>query len=395
MAYFPLARLMIFIVHYAELGIKGRNRHLFEERLVSNIKTQLKGLSVIEIRRRTGLVRVEVGFQNAPEVQKRLQCVAGVATIMPCVRLPLEAEAILAEGARVFSTKKGTFRVTARRPDKRFPMNSQDFSALMGERILAANPDLKVDLHTPDHTCFVELTEDGAYLAEEKLKGVGGLPIEGGSKLVSLLSGGIDSPVASWMMARRGASLHYVHFHNFPYTDRASIDIVKELAAVLNRTAIHATMSLINLTPIQEEIAAVCNPQYRVIHYRRMMFRIAERIALRERAGGLITGESLGQVASQTIENLKTIEAVTRIPVLRPLIGMDKDEITVRARQIGTFELSTRPHSDCCSLFMPERPSTKALEDLVAEDEKKLDVEKLIEGVMKEEERLELNDVAW
>jgi len=386
---------MIFVVHYAELGIKGRNRHLFEERLVSNIKTQLKGLGATEIRRRTGLVRVEVGFEQAPEVQKRLQSIAGIATIMPCVRLPLEPEAILAEGVRVFSGKKGSFRVTARRPDKRFPMTSQDFSALLGERILAANPELKVDLHHPDHTCWLELTEDGAYMAEEKLKGVGGLPAGTGGKLVSLLSGGIDSPVASWMMARRGAKMHYVHFHNFPYTDRASIDIVKDLAAVLNRTAVQAQLSLINLTPIQEEIAALCNPQYRVILYRRMMFRIAERIALREKAGGLVTGESLGQVASQTVENLRTIEAVTKLPILRPLIGMDKEEIVVRARQIGTYALSIRPHSDCCSLFLPDRPATKSVEDLVAEDEKKLDVEKLIEAALKEEETLELNDAAW
>jgi thiamine biosynthesis protein ThiI len=285
--------------------------------------------------------------------------------------------------------------VTARRPDKRFPMTSQEFSAKLGEAILETNPGLKVDLHAPDHTCWVELTEDGAYLAEEKLKGVGGLPLGSGGKLVSLLSGGIDSPVASWMLARRGATLHYVHFHNFPYTDRASIEIVRDLAAVLNRTAVSASLSLINLTPIQEEIAALCNPQYRVILYRRMMFRIAERIAFRERAGGLVTGESLGQVASQTVENLRTIEAVTRLPVLRPLIGMDKDEITERARKIGTYELSIRPHSDCCSLFMPDRPATKSFEDLVAEDEKKLDVEKLIEGVMKEEERLDIEAVNW
>lgn len=386
---------MIFIVHYAELGIKGRNRRLFEERLVSNIQAQLKGLSVVEVRRRTGLVRVEVGVLNAPEVQKRLLSVAGIATVMPCVRLPLEPDAILAEGARVFSAKKGSFRVTVRRPDKRFPFTSQDFAAKMGEAILNANSDLKVDLHAPDHTCWLELTEDGAYLAEQKLKGVGGLPVGSGGKLVSLLSGGIDSPVGSWMIARRGSRLHYVHFHNFPYTDRASIDIVKDLAAVLNRTAVSATMSLINLTPIQEEIAALCNPQYRVILYRRMMVRIAERIALREKAGGLVTGESLGQVASQTVENIRTIEAVTTLPILRPLIGMDKEEIVVRAKQIGTYELSTRPHSDCCSLFMPEHPAIRSLEELVAEDEKKLDVEKLIAAALSEEEKLEVTDVAW
>ncbi len=386
---------MTFVIHYAELGIKGKNRAYFEERLVSNIKTQLKGLHATEIRRRTGLVRVEVGDEHAPEVLKRLLSVAGVATIQPCAKVAPDVEAILTESARRFIGARGTFRVTVRRPDKRFPMTSQDLSSEVGAAILRANPELKVDLHAPDRTCWIEVTHDGAYVADEKLKGAGGLPAGTGGKLVSLLSGGIDSPVASWMMARRGAKLHYVHFHNFPYTDRASIDIAKDLALVLNRTAVQAHLSLVNLTPIQEEIAALCNPQYRVILYRRMMFRIAERLALREKAGGLVTGESLGQVASQTVENLRTIEAVTRLPILRPLIGMDKEEIVTRAKAIGTYELSIRPHADCCSLFLPERPATKTMEDLVAEDEKKLDVGKLVEAALGEEEKLDLKEVAW
>ncbi|HJV33300.1 MAG TPA: tRNA uracil 4-sulfurtransferase ThiI [Patescibacteria group bacterium] len=386
---------MIFVVHYAELGIKGRNRTLFESRLVSNIREQLKGLGVKGLRRRTGLIRLEVEDASAPEAARRLLNVAGVANVLPCARVAPEVDVIVAEAVARFTHQKGTFRVTARRPDKRFPMTSQELAGLVGEAILKANPGLTVKMKDPDHTCWIEVTDDGAYVAAEKLKGVGGLPLGSGGKLVSLLSGGIDSPVASWMMLKRGAPIHYVHFHNFPYTDRASIDIVKDMIAVLNRTGIKATLSLVNLTPVQEEIAAVCNPQFRVIHYRRFMFRIAERIAHREKAGALVTGESLGQVASQTVQNMRTIEAVTKLPVLRPLIGMDKEEITERARKIGTFDISTRPHSDCCSLFMPDKPSTKAFEDLIDADEKKLDVEKWMETVMKDEERLEIDAVAW
>ncbi len=386
---------MHFVVHYAELGIKGRNRDFFEEKLVSNIRKQLDGLGVRNVRRRTGLIRVETEDAATEEALRRLRTVAGVASVMPCAHLELATGPILQEAVRRFRAKHGTFRVTVRRQDKRFPVTSQDFSAQVGEAILQANPNLKVDLSDPDHVCHIELTDDGAYLADEKLGGVGGLPLGTAGKLVSLLSGGIDSPVASWMLARRGAPLHYVHFHNFPYTNRASIDIVKDLAAVLNRTAIHATMSLINLTPIQEEIAALCNPQYRVILYRRMMFRLAERIAGREGAGGLVTGESLGQVASQTVENLKTIEAVTKLPVLRPLIGMDKEEIVGRARSIGTYELSIRPHADCCSLFMPDRPAIRAMEESVAADEKKLDVDTLIAAALAEEERLDIDAADW
>ncbi|HTK59638.1 MAG TPA: tRNA uracil 4-sulfurtransferase ThiI [Candidatus Baltobacteraceae bacterium] len=386
---------MIFVVHYAELGIKGRNRTVFESRLVSNIREQLKDLGVSKVRRRTGLIRLEADDAVAAEVTRRLLNVAGLATVLPCTRVEPDVGAIIAEAVSRFKDKKGTFRVTARRPDKNFPMTSQELAARVGEAILGVNPDLKVKMKEADHTCWIELTDDGVYVASERLKGIGGLPLGSGGKLVSLISGGIDSPVASWMMLKRGAPIHFVHFHNFPYTDRASIDIVKDLIKVLNRVGIKATISMINLTPVQEEIAAVCNPQFRVIHYRRFMFRIAERIALREKAGGLVTGESLGQVASQTVQNMRTIEAVTKLPVFRPLIGLDKDEITIRARNIGTFELSTRPHSDCCSLFMPDHPSTKALEDVVAEDEKKLDVEKWIETVMKDEERIDIDAVSW
>ncbi len=386
---------MTFIVHYAELGIKGRNREYFEERLVSNIKTQLKGLSVKNVLRRTGLIRVEAEDAQAEAVLQRLKMIAGIATISSGTHVGLDVQEIIREAAACFASKTGTFRVTARRPNKRFLTTSQELSALAGEAILLANPKVQVDLHNPDHVCWIEVTDDGAFVSNEKIKGAGGLPLGTSGKLISLLSGGIDSPVASWMMARRGAPLHYVHFHNFPYTDRASIDIVKDLAKVLNRTGMRAFLSLINLTPIQEEIAAVCNPQYRIILYRRMMFRIAERLAERENASGLVTGESLGQVASQTVENMRTIEAVTTLPVLRPLIGMDKEEIMDRARKIGTYELSILPHSDCCSLFMPPHPATKSRELLVAEDEKKLDIENLIAKALAEEELIDIREVTW
>ena len=285
--------------------------------------------------------------------------------------------------------------MTVKRADKRFPTTSQETAAKIGAVILESNPDVRVDLHHPERLCFVEITEDGAYVAAEKIRGVGGLPYGSSGKLVSMISGGIDSPVASWMMQKRGAPLHFLHFHNFPYTDRRSIDIVKDAIAVLNRNAFSSRLSLINLTPIQEEIVAKCTPKFRVILYRRMMFRIAERIAAREGAGGVVTGESLGQVASQTVWNMKVIEAVTPLPVLRPLVGMDKEEIIQRAKTIGTYGLSIQPHSDCCSLFIPQQPSTKAPERLILADEAKLDVKAMVERALKEEERVELAEASW
>lgn len=384
-----------FLIHYGELALKGDNRHLFEKRLVSNIKAGLKGLGAGSVRRRTGMMLVEGGASDPETVAERLSRIPGIAYFYVCRETDQDFEKIAALAVESFKDKAGTFRVTAKRADKRFPMTSQTLAAKLGEAILDANPALKVDLHAPEHVCYVEISDGRAWISDRKRPGIGGLPLGTGGKLVSLLSGGIDSPVAAWMMLKRGSPVHFVHFHNFPYTDRASIDVTRDLVAVLNRAALRSTLSLVNLTPIQQEIAAVCDEAYRVVLYRRFMFRIAERIAAREKAGGLVTGEALGQVASQTLPNMAVVEAVTKLPVLRPLVGMDKEEIMARAKAIGTYELSIRPHGDCCSLFLPKRPVTRANPRIVEAEEAKLDIGKLIEDALKEEERLEVGDISW
>ncbi len=380
----------IFLIHYGEIGIKGNNRIAFETRLVSNIREQLKGLGVGAVTRKTGLITVDLGEADGAEVRRRLEWVPGIEYFYDAARTDATLPAIVAKALEDFKDADGSFRVTVKRSDKSFPGTSQEASAKIGEAILNANPKLKVDLQAPGRVCWVEITQGFAYVATEKIKGIGGLPVGSSSRLVSLLSGGIDSPVASWMMLKRGASLRYVSFHNFPYTDRRSIDIVTDLVGVLNRSGIKSEISFINLTSVQEEIVAKCEPRHRVVLYRRMMFRIAERIARRVGAKGFVTGESLGQVASQTIENISVVEAVTKMPILRPLIGMDKEEIIVKAKTIGTYELSIQPHSDCCSLFVPDNPVTKAKEELILADEAKLDVEKLIDDALKAEERIEI-----
>ncbi len=385
----------MFVIHYGEIGIKGGNRDIFERRLVSNIKKHLEGLVVKSVRRRTGSIVIEADETAAGDIRKRLQWVSGIEYFYEAVKTPAAFEEIAEAAQDLFKDARGSCRGAVKRADKRFPTTSQETAAKIGAVILESNPDVRVDLHHPERLCFVEITEDGAYVAAEKIRGVGGLPYGSSGKLVSMISGGIDSPVASWMMQKRGAPLHFLHFHNFPYTDRRSIDIVKDAIAVLNRNAFSSRLSLINLTPIQEEIVAKCTPKFRVILYRRMMFRIAERIAEREGAGGIVTGESLGQVASQTVWNMKVIEAVTPLPVLRPLVGMDKEEIIERAKKIGTYDLSIQPHSDCCSLFIPQQPSTKAPERLILADEAKLDVEAMVERALKEEERVEFAEASW
>lgn len=384
----------MFLIHYGEIGVKRNNRISFERRLVSNIQAQLKDLGV-KVTRRTGLVTVEPGQADRAEARKRLPWVPGIEYFYDAAQVGPTLEDIAATAIAAFKDAAGTFRVTVKRADKSFPGTSQEAAAKIGEAILNANPKLKVDLHRPDRTCWVEIAEGRAYVAAEKIKSVGGLPVGSSGKLVSMLSGGIDSPVASWMMLKRGAPLHYVSFHNFPYTDRRSIDIVTDIIRVLNRSGLKGEVSFINLTPVQEEIVAKCEPRHRVILYRRMMFRIAERIARRVGAMGFVTGESLGQVASQTVENIAAVEAVTKLPILRPLIGMDKTEIIAEARRIGTYEMSIQPHSDCCSLFVPDHPVTKAKEELILADEAKLAVEALVEGALKEEERIDIGDVSW
>lgn len=386
--------LCMFVIHYAEIGIKGGNREHFERRLVSNIKAHLKvaGLDA-KTRRRQGSVTVELGTADAEAVRTILSHVGGIEYFSQVVPVEMTMEAISAAAVKALAGESGTFRVTAKRAEKRFPMTSQEVAAKAGEAILDANKNLRVDLKHPDHTVRVEISPDGTYVSKKKEKGIGGLPYGTSGKLVSLLSGGIDSPVASWMIARRGSPLHYVSFHNFPYTDRSSIDIVKDLVAVLNRNARHSYLSLINLTPVQQEIVAQCDPKFRVLLYRRMMFRIAERIAIREHAKGFVTGESLGQVASQTVENMAAVGVVTQMPILRPCIGMDKNEIIDLAKKIGTFELSIKPHSDCCSLFVPENPATKSTARMLEAEEAKLDVKKLVEEALAKEERVEISEI--
>jgi thiamine biosynthesis protein ThiI len=385
----------MFVIHYGEIGIKGHNRDRFEQKLLSNIQSRLRDLGGIKVSQRHGSLLVDNGSVPGDEVRNRLKWISGIEYYNECVKVPSEPQAILNVSVDEMKGLSGTFRVTARRADKRFPWTSQLLAAEAGEAVLKSNSNLTVDLHKPEHTLWVEVGMDGAYVSRRKERGIGGLPVGSGSKLLSLISGGIDSPVASWMMLKRGAPLHYVSFHNFPYTDRASIDVVKDIVTHLNRNAGKASLSLINLTPIQQEIAAVCEPRYRVLLYRRMMFRIAERLAEREGCFGYVTGESLGQVASQTIENIATVNAVATRPILRPLIGHDKQEIVDIAIKIGTYELSIRPHGDCCSLFLPENPATRSQEKLVAADEAKLDIEKLITEALAKEEVSELSEIKW
>ena len=273
--------------------------------------------------------------------------------------------------------KFASFRVTTQRSKKEFPLTSQEISEKVGGWIVEKLKK-KVDLKNQEATCFIEVVEDYALLYLEKIKGPGGLPTSVSGKVICLLSGGIDSPVAAYEIMKRGVKVIYLHFHSFPYTDYASIEKVREIVGLLNQYQGKSKLYLVPFSKIQEQILTKTPAQFRVVLYRRMMMRIAQKIVRKEKALAIVTGESVGQVASQTLENIKAIGAVTDLPVLRPVIGQDKEEIIQKAKEIGTFKISILPHQDCCTRFVPKHPVTKAKLDEIKKVEENLNIEELV-----------------
>ena len=283
------------------------------------------------------------------------------------------------DAAKTVSPQSGTFKVDTHRADKRYPLTSMEINAKIGGRLLEEYSALKVDVHTPQGCVYIDVRENGTALVfGQFFEGAGGMPVGTSGKGLLLISGGIDSPVAGYMMAKRGMNVEYLHFHSYPYTNEQAKDKVIDLARLLSRYALTDKLYTISVTRIQEEIHAKCAAELNVTLLRRFMFRIAERFAQRKEAKCLITGESLGQVASQTIEGMTSSGAVVTLPVLRPLVGFDKNEIIERAKKIGTYETSVLPFEDCCTVFLPEFPAIKPKLSFIEEEEKKLDVENLI-----------------
>jgi thiamine biosynthesis protein ThiI len=369
----------LFLVHYGEIGLKGKNRSFFEKKLAQNIKLSLKGMGCTEVRRIYGRILVMLHPEaNVAAIQERLGKVMGIAhfelalAAEPTINAIQDAALELVKG-RQFKTLK----VETKRANKRFPLTSPEVSATVGAHLLNATG-ASADMHTPDLRCNIEIVDEAAYIYVEKIRGVGGLPVGASGKVLIMLSGGIDSPVAAWRMMKRGVKALFVHFYSYPYTDKASLEKVEELAEILATWNYRTQVYLVSFAEVQREIVTQTPAPFRVILYRRMMVRIAQQIAAAARAECLVTGESLGQVASQTLGNLRVIEEVAEIPILRPLIGDDKAEIMELAERIGTFEISTLPHDDCCSLFVPKHPATNASLEAVQEAEAALDINALV-----------------
>lgn len=353
----------ICLVHYHEVGLKGRNRASFEHRLLSNMEAALVAFDTTEFLRISG--HLLVVFENDKDLEaasKLLLQLPGVARVSRgwrCSREPSEYNRC-AELAMMDCGEFESFKVVARRSNTDYPIDSMQLNQLVGSHLCAFAPDKKVKMKDPDVKVHVEIIQGSAYVYSRSDRGIGGLPVGSAGKVVSLMSGGIDSPVATWKMMKRGAVVVGVHFSGRPQTDDASEYIVDDLVHALAPAGGIGRVYTVPFGDYQKIIASECPPNLRIILYRRLMFRVAQGIANIEKAKALVTGESLGQVASQTLENIAAVNAAITLPVLRPLIGSDKLEIIDLAKKIGTFEISSRPADDCCTLFMPRSPETHA-----------------------------------
>ncbi|HEY2432616.1 MAG TPA: tRNA uracil 4-sulfurtransferase ThiI [Vicinamibacterales bacterium] len=367
------------IVHYQEIALKGRNRPWFIARLTRNIRAAVKGLDVPAVRVLMGRIEVELGPASTWEsVRDRLSTVFGIANFSRAGRAPLDVDAIAAAILKDLGPEDpASFRVSARRADKRFPLTSPQIEREVGGRIKEARG-WHVDLDEPALTINVEALTRDAFYAFGKERGPGGLPVGASGRVTCLMSGGIDSPVAAWRMMRRGCRVHLVHFHSYPILSRASQEKAQELARSLARFQFDSKLFMVAFGEIQQRVVLAVAPPLRVVIYRRLMMRIAERIATRQHAQALVTGEVVGQVASQTLENMATIGSVVSLPVLRPLVGMDKEEITAEAQRIGTYPISIVPDQDCCTLFTPRHPATRAKRDDVERAEAELPIDDIV-----------------
>ena len=380
----------IILCKLGEVVLKGLNRRSFEMKLMSNIRRRTARFGKFRIYSKQSTIYVEPAEETCDLSGAYAACkqVFGIIAIARAVPGPKEKEAILATAKTYLGealTAARSFKVESKRADKSFPMSSIQLSQWVGGELHEAYPHLKVDVHHPELTVYVEVREDAAYVHAPAEPAAGGLPIGMGGRAVSLLSGGLDSPVSSYMIARRGVELEMVHFVSPPYTSQQALDKVLELARLLTvycgRTIVH----VIPFTEIQEEIRRKCPEEYFTLIMRRFMMRIAEAVARKSHASALVTGESLGQVASQTIKALGVTEDVTKLPVLRPLIGTDKVEIIRMAREIGTYDTSILPYEDCCTVFTPRHPATRPVLEDVVKAESVLDVDALVEKALEGE----------
>ena len=385
----------VVVARYGELWLKGKNRTEFERRLVKNVRHALRDLGDVRVQRDQAQLILHPATR-AIEVAHRLKDVFGLSSVSlargtdPQPEAIAEmAEKVLAEALEGYPRNRLIpFRVATKRADKRFPLVSSELDRFVADRVYPPREDrLRVDLSNPELTLGISVLQNRAYVYAQRLPGAGGLPVGSVGRTIALLSGGIDSPVAAWMTMKRGCEVVFLTFHSYPYIGASYERKVKALARSLARFQTRVVLHSVPFADIQTQIRDKCPTSYRTVLYRRMMQRIAERIARREDAQGVVTGDSLGQVASQTLENLRCIEAVAELPILRPLLGFDKSETVDLAREIGTFELSIQPEPDCCTVFQPKRPIIRGRVEVCEDAERELDVDGLVTQAVESAER--------
>lgn len=380
-----------FLIHYGELALKKGNRGFFENRLINNIKFALSPLGRVNVEPLYG--RIHISFsESLPRgpILQRLSKVFGIVNFSPVKIAVPSIESIRDVVKDALEDRKfESFAIRAKRAEKKIPFSSQDVNREIGAFVNEISG-ARVDLTNPELTVWIEILEKGAYIYLDKLSGTGGLPIGVSGKVISLISGGIDSPVASWRIMKRGCIPVYLHFHSAPFTSDASKDKVVDLVTHIMEGQPKTKIYVVPFGEIQQKIVVSVPPAYRVIMYRRFMLRIAERVAHMEKALALVTGDALSQVASQTLSNLATIGSVTSLPILRPLVGMDKQEIVDEARKIGTFDIAIQPHDDCCTFLMPDKPVTHTTISEVEGLEKGLDIEAMVNLGLESLEKIDI-----
>ena len=374
----------LVLVRFGEIFLKGLNRPYFIKMLVDRIKNVVNQYQAKVWFEDSRVYVSDFNEENLEAIISHIQKVFGVYSLSVAVELEdKNVDTICKYATELMQNVSGTFKVQAKRSDKKFPMDSPQINAHVGGFVLARNKNLSVDIFKPQHVLYVEVRTK-VYLYTEHIPAVGGMPVGTNGKATLLLSGGIDSPVAGWMIAKRGVEINAVHFHSAPYTSERALQKVLDLAKIISESACGIKVHVIPFTEIQLEFHEKCQDDLTTLIMRRYMMKIAEKIALKEKSLGLITGESIGQVASQTMQALLTTDAAVNFPVYRPLIGFDKQDIIAIAEKIGTFETSSLPYEDCCTVFTPKHPKTKPNLSFIEKQETKLDEEKLLQNALSE-----------
>ena len=386
----------IILLKQGEIVLKGLNKKYFEQKLISNVKRRLRSLGEFDVTCTQSTIYVEPKSDDIDmdETQQAMTKVFGIAAVVRAAACDKTPEAMAQKAIEYMAEamrEAGSFKVETRRADKAFPMTSIEVSQYVGGELAEAYPDTVVDVHDPELTVRLEVREQAAYVHAQAVEAAGGMPVGCNGAAVTMLSGGIDSPVSSYMIAKRGVRLIPVHFFSFPYTSELAKEKVISLAKELTAYTGRMTLQIVPFTHIQEEIRRACPEEYFTLIMRRFMMRIAEDIAAHNECKAIVTGENLGQVASQTMEAMACTQAVTHLPVLQPLIGMDKRDIVKIARDIGTFDTSILPYEDCCTVFTPRHPKTRPTVAEVAEAEAALDIDALVREAVDGIERIRID----